>query len=141
MIVLFMVILAGAVGAGAGVRWYVETRPDVSAGPSDPITPTAAPTTFPRLDVRMARSGGDMVITNAGDQPWTACTVDLNAGVPGGAFSSALPGVEPGERVSLPLGAFARADGQPFDPGAGRVHVVDLHCGTPGGPAHFSGGP
>jgi hypothetical protein len=45
-----------------------------------------------------------------------------------------------GEEGSLRLDAFARADGRRFDPDAERVQVVDLHCDTPSGQAHFSGG-
>lgn len=138
---LTLVLFAGSVGAGAAVRWYVESRPAEPDGPVEPIAPASAPTTFPRLAVELVRSGGTVVVTNVGDQGWTDCTVDVNAGVPGGAFSGTLGSVGPGRRVSLPLGNFSRADGRTFDPDAERVQVVDLHCDTPDGPAHFSGGP
>ena len=141
LLLLMPVLLAGSVAAGAAVRWYVESRPAEPPAPLEPITAAEAPTTFPRLDVELARSDGRVVVTNVGDQPWTGCTVDVNAGVPGGAFSGSLGSMRPGARVSLPLGTFARADGRTFDPNAERVQVVDLHCDTPNGPAHFSGGP
>lgn len=144
LVLLTLGLFAASVGAGAAVRWYVESGPAASAGPSDglqPMVPAVAPTTFPRLPVQLARSGSSVLVSNVGDQAWTGCTVDINAGVPGGAFSGELGDVKAGARVSLHLTTFRRADGRAFDPGAERVQVVDLHCDTPDGPAHFTGGP
>ena len=66
--------------------------------------------------------------------------VDLNAGVREGAFSREVGGVDAGEQVALRLSTFERADGRAFDPDGEAVQVVDVHCDTPAGPAHFTGG-
>ncbi len=127
-------LLAGAIAAGIAVRLYEES------GPVEPIRPVETPTTFPRLGVQLARAGGRLLVTNADEHDWTSCIVDLNAGVPGGGFSTELGDVGAGDRVSVRLAAFARADGRRFDADAERVQVVDVHCDTPDGQAHFTGG-
>ncbi len=131
---LALCLLLAAAGTGIALRLYEEPR-EVEA-----IRPTSAPTTFPRLSAQLARSAGRLLVTNRDDHPWTACIVDINAGVWGGGYSRELGDLDPGREATLRLDAFARTDGRHFDPRAERVQVVDLHCETPTGPAHFSGG-
>jgi len=123
-----------AMGAGAAVRSYEQSRP------IQPVRPTAAPTRFPRLPVQLARSGSRILVTNLGDHPWTSCMVDVNAGVRGGGFSKEVGAVGAGDQVALRLDAFARTDGRRLDPSSEQVQVVDVHCDTPAGWAHFTGG-
>lgn len=131
---LFLVV--GAVGAGIGARFYEEYR---NSGPIEPIRPAEQPTTFPRLSVQLARSDSRLLVTNVGDQPWTRCMVDINAGVRGGGFSREVGEVEAGQEVAFRLDSFVRTDGRAFTPEADRVQVVDVHCETPTGAAHFTG--
>ena len=131
---LALCLVGGAIGAGVAVRLYQESRP------IEPVRPAAAPTTFPRLSVQLARSGGRLLVTNLDDHPWTSSMVEVNAGVRGGSFSKELGDIGVGEEVALRLDTFARADGRTFDDGAEPVQVVDVHCDTPDGRAHFSGG-
>jgi hypothetical protein len=131
---LALCLVGGAIGIGVAARLYQESRP------VEPIRPSVVPTRFPRLSVQLALSGGRILVTNLDDHPWTSCRVDVNAGVPDGAFSREIGEVGVGEQVALRLDAFARADGRSFDESADRVQVVDVHCDTPAGRAHFSGG-
>lgn len=132
LVVLFLV--GGAAGAGAAV-W---TRQD--PGPVEVVRARRAPSVFKRLSAQLARSGNRILVKNVGDDGWTACMVDLNAGVDGGAFSRELGDVRAGQQVALRLATFARVDGRAFDPEAERIQVVDVHCDTEGGTAHFTGG-
>jgi hypothetical protein len=59
--------------------------------------------------------------------------------VRGGGFSREVGEVEAGQEVAFRLDSFVRTDGRAFDPGADRVQVVDVHCETPTGAAHFTG--
>lgn len=121
-------------GVGISVRLYEQSRP------VEPMRPTAAPTTFPRLTAQLARSGSRVLVTNLDADPWTGCIVDVNAGVRGGGFSRDVGDVGVGEQVALRLDTFTRADGRSFDQSAEPVQVVDVHCDTPTGLAHFTGG-
>lgn len=132
---LALSLVAGAIGAGVAARLHEQRRP------TEPIRPSVTPTRFPRLAARVARSGNRILVTNLDDHPWTRCIVDVNAGVRDGAFSGELEAVGAGEQVALTLGTFARADGRRFDRSAEPVQVVDVHCDTPAGRAHFSGAP
>ena len=131
--ILATLAVAAAIAAGVGLRLYEESRP------LEVLETSGAPTSFPRLTVQLGRSGNRLIVTNAGDQPWTRCMVDINAGVPGGGFSSEITGVEPGGDVALQLDRFRRTDGRVFDPEAEPIQVVDVHCDTPAGDMHFSG--
>ena len=133
-LLLALLVAAGALGAGIAVRLYQESQP------VEPIRPTAAPTGFPQLSVQLGRSEGRIRVTNLDDFDWTGCIVDVNAGVPDGGFSRDVGGLGAGQQISLRLETFARADGRRFDEGAQPVQVVDVHCDTPDGPAHFTGG-
>ena len=121
---------------GAGVALFLERDP----GPIEQVLPRDTPSIFGRLSAELARSGSRLHVRNAGDHPWTSCIVDLNAGVDGGAFSHRIGEVGAGEQVEVRLASFARADGREFDPNTERVLVVDVHCDTPDGQAHFTGG-
>jgi len=127
-------LVVGSIGTGAAVAHYEQSRP------IEPIPPTVAPTRFPRLALQLARSGGRILVTNLDDHPWTSCIVDVNAGVPGGGFSRELGNIGVSEQVALRLVTFARTDGRRFDESAEPVQVVDVHCDTPDGRAHFTGG-
>jgi hypothetical protein len=131
---LGLCLVGGAIGAGVAVRLYEQSRP------IEPVQPTAAPTTFPRLSVQLSRSGSRILVTNVDDHPWTSCMVDVNAGVRGGGFSRELGDVGVGEQVVLRLDTFTRTDGQRFNQSAEPVQVIDVHCDTPAGQAHFTGG-
>ena len=134
--VFTLLLVAGAVGAGIGLRLYEQYQ---NSGPIEAIREAETPTTFPRLSVRLARSGPRLLVTNVGDQPWTSCVVDVNAGVSGGGFSREVGEVEAGQEVAFRFDSFVRTDGRAFDPEAERVQVVDVHCETPTGAAHFTG--
>ena len=133
-LLLALLLAGGAIAAGVALRIYEEPAP------VEPIRPAESPTTFPRLSVQLARSGGQLLMTNLDGHAWTSCIVDVNAGVPGGGFSHEAGDVGPGAQISMRLTAFERTDGRRFDPDAERVQVVDVHCGTPDGQAHFTGG-
>ena len=132
LVALFVV--GGAIGGG--VAFFV----DQDSGPVEPVRPRETPSIFGRLSAELAQSGSRLHVKNVGDQPWTACMVDLNAGVDGGAFSHEVDEIDAGQEVTLRLASFARVDGRSFDPDAERVLVVDVHCDTPDGMAHFTGG-
>lgn len=128
-----LTLAAGAFGGGALARRYLPPAP------TEPARPGPAATTFPSLSAVLGRSSSEIVVTNENDFAWTECTVDVNAGVPGGGYSQALGRVDAGQRAAAPLRAFVRQDGQRYDPDAQRLQVVDLHCDTPSGRAHFNG--
>ena len=84
-----------AFAVGAGVATYRD------APPAEVLETASPPTTFPGLTVGLARSGNRLVVTNAGEDRWTSCMIDLNAGVPGGGFSARITDVAAGADATV----------------------------------------
>lgn len=83
---------------------------------------------------KVAYSGADVTVTNAGGQPYLDTQLTLFVGWT--ACHARLGTIPPGEKMSIPLRAFMYEDGTRFDPDATKAKLLEVRARMGGYEVH-----
>jgi hypothetical protein len=134
-------LVVGAFITAVVVIWILKEKPESARGSEFGRSVKETPKPL-ALEAAVELLERDVVIVNQGPDDWRNVRVQLNYHWRSGEldlldYSFKFRPLGAGEQRTIPLKAFARADGRQFNTDELKVVLLEIFCDTPYGPAEW----